>query len=82
MPQLVPSIVRRTPSPAPAIKHKPEGEWAGPTGVAQAWADVVRRRRWAPITIGMFAGGLTLGAFGVAVAASYSYATEPDQQSA
>src|SRR5262249_54468600 len=40
----------------------------------QAGADLVRRRGADPITIGMVAGGLVLGAVGVAVAASYSYA--------
>jgi hypothetical protein len=59
---------------APAIEHEAKSEWAVPTGIVQGGADVVRRRRWDPITIGMLAGGLVLAAVGVAVAASYSYA--------
>ena len=65
---------RRTLRQAPAIEHKAKSEWADPTGMVQAGADVVRRHRWDPITIGVLAGGLILGAAGVAVAASYSYA--------
>jgi hypothetical protein len=72
--QLAPSTNQRTTTAAPAIEYGAESEWAVPTGVAQAGADVVRRRRWDPITIGMVCGGLILGAVGVAVAASYSYA--------
>ena len=72
--QLSPSTDRRTPSTAPAIEYGAKSEWAVPTGMVQAGADVVRHRRWDPITIGMLAGGLVLAAVGVAVAASYSYA--------
>ena len=72
--QLSPSTDRRTPSTAPAIEHRAKSRWAVPTGMVQDGADVVRRRRWDPITIGMLAGGLVLAAVGVAVAASYSYA--------
>jgi len=71
---LAPSTDRRTLSETPAIEHEAESGWDVPTGRAQAGADVLRRRRWDPITIGMLAGGLILGAAGVAVAASYSYA--------
>jgi hypothetical protein len=71
--QLAHSTDRRTPSPVQTIEHMAESGWAFSTGMTQAWADVVRRRR-DPITIGLFAGGLVLAAAGVTVAASYSYA--------
>jgi hypothetical protein len=55
--QLSPSTDRRTPRTAPAIEHRAESEWAVPAGMVQAGADLVRRCRWDPITIGMLADG-------------------------
>ena len=71
--QLSPSTDRRAPRTAPAIDRRDECECVVPAGMVQAGADVVRRRSWDPITIGMLAGGPVLAAVGVAVAASYSY---------
>ena len=72
--QLSPLTDCRTPTIVPAIEHEAKSELAVPTGMVQAGVDVVRRRRWDPITIRMLGGGLVLAVVGVAVAASYSYA--------
>jgi hypothetical protein len=72
--QLSSSVDRRTRGPATAIVRGEEGEVVVLAARERVGNCAVRHRGADPITIGMLAGGLLLGALGVAVAASYSYA--------